>query len=103
MPMDRELKMKIRFSALVLGAMTVAMLTHPQSGHAASKQVTDASACKQALVDIKEQRLNEPEIGDKAAKMFDEIVALAEQRCAKKEFKYANDLLTIARGMVASE
>lgn len=95
--------MKIRFSALALGAMVTAMLVQPQTVDAASTQVTDAMACKQALVDIKEQRLNEPEIGDKAAKMFDEIVALAEQRCTNKEFKYANDLLTIARGMVASE
>jgi len=95
--------MKIRLSALVLGAIATVMLVQPQAGLAKSKQVTDASACKQALVDIKEQRLAEPEIGDKAAKMFDEIVALAEQRCANKEYKYANDLLTIARGMVASE
>lgn len=95
--------MKIRFSALALGAMATAMLVQPLTADAASTQVTDAMACKQALVDIKEQRLNEPEIGDKAAKMFDEIVALAVQRCANKEFKYANDLLTIARGMVASE
>jgi len=95
--------MKIKHSAIALGAIATVILVQPQSGFAASKQVTDASACKQALVDIKEQRLVEPEIGDKAAKMFDEIVALAAQRCANKEYKYANDLLTIARGMVASE
>lgn len=95
--------MKKTTTVLALGVMMIAMAFQPQSGFAKSKQVTDASACKQALVDIKEQRLAEPEIGDKAAKMFDEVVALAEQRCASKEYKYANDLLTIARGMVASE
>ena len=65
--------------------------------------ITTPAHCKQALEDAKMARTNEPDIGEKSGKVFDEIIALAEQRCAEKEFVYADQLLNIARGMVASE
>ena len=65
--------------------------------------ITTPAQCKQALEDAKTARANEPDIGDKSGKVFDNIIALAEQRCAEKEFVYADQLLNIARGMVASE
>jgi len=55
------------------------------------------------LEDAKSARADQPAIGDKSAKVFDSIIALAEQRCAEKEFVYADQLLNIARGMVAFE
>lgn len=68
-----------------------------------ASMINNPVQCKQAIEDAKTARADEPDIGDKSGKVFDEIVAMAEQRCAEKEFVYADQLLNIARGMVASE
>ncbi len=74
-----------------------------QASSVSASMITTPAQCKQALEDAKTARTNEPDIGDKSGKVFDDIIALAEQRCAEKEFVYADQLLNIARGMVASE
>jgi len=86
---------------LVLGGF---LLSQPHDVAAQSVNTpANAKECTQAVADAKEARTSEPELGPKAAKAFDEIIALAEKRCAQKEFAFAGDLLTLARGMVASE
>ena len=93
-----------KFSALALGVMTAAVLVYSTSSFAGTaSQVTNAAECAQGIKDSLEARANEPELGPKAAKSFDEIIELAKQRCAGKEYSNAAELLNIARGMVASE
>lgn len=65
--------------------------------------ITSEAACLAAIKDTGEARAGNPVLGPKAAKAFDEILALAAQRCKDGEFQHADDLLIIARGMVASE
>jgi hypothetical protein len=66
-------------------------------------QVTNAKECAQGITDTKEARATNPTLGPKAAKAFDEILELAEKRCASNEFSNAAELLNVARGMVSSE
>ncbi len=88
----------ILFASAALMAFVVV-----QSSSVSAAMISNPAQCKQALEDAKTARTNEPDIGDKSGKVFDEIIALAEQRCAEKEYVYADQLLNIARGMVASE
>lgn len=92
---------KITTASAVLAAM---LFAYPAASFAANgPQIADASQCSQSVKDTKEARASNPDIGDKAAKVFDELIALAEKRCEQKEFKFADELLQVARGMVASE
>lgn len=93
----------LKIASFAIAAATIVFASSAFAASTKSKQMTDDLTCKQAVVDAKEARENEPDIGDKSAKVFDEIVRLAEQRCAQKEYAYAAELLNIARGMVASE
>lgn len=68
-----------------------------------SKQISDAKACTQRVADAKAAREEGPDISERAGKAFDEIVALATQRCTEKSYKNAGELLHIAKSMVASE
>ncbi len=68
-----------------------------------STQVTNAQECAQGIADTKEAKASNPELGPKAAKIFDEVLELATKRCEQNEFAYAAELLNLARGMVASE
>lgn len=89
------------FASAALAAM---LFAHPQFAAAQNgPQIADASACAQSVANTKEARAQNPDIGEKSAKVFDELVALAEKRCEEKEFKKADELLQVARGMVASE
>lgn len=92
---------KITIASAVLAAM---LFAYPLASFAANEpQVADASQCSQGVKDTKEARASNPDIGPKAAKTFDDLMALAEKRCEQKEFKFADELLQVARGMVASE
>jgi len=53
--------------------------------------------------DAKEAKEAEPHIGDKSEVVFDQFVARAAERCEVNEFQHADQLLNIARGIVASE
>jgi hypothetical protein len=57
----------------------------------------------QAVADAKEAKEAEPHIGDKSEVVFDQFVARAAERCEANEFQHADQLLNIARGIVASE
>ena len=88
----------ILFASAALFAFAVV-----QASSVSASMISTPAQCKQALEDAKSARADQPAIGDKSAKVFDSIIALAEERCAEKEFVYADQLLNIARGMVAFE
>jgi len=91
---------------LVLGGLLL-IQTHAAFAQTASRpeetQVTNAQECTQAIADTQEARAGNPELGPKAAKVFEEVMELAAKRCEQKQFANAGDLFNIARGMVASE
>tara|TARA_E500000318_G_scaffold74500_1_gene69132 strand:+ start:317 stop:634 length:318 start_codon:yes stop_codon:yes gene_type:complete len=60
-------------------------------------------ACEAAIQDTQEARAGNPDLGPKSAAVFDSLLELAAQRCKDGEYQYADDLLIVARGMVASE
>ncbi len=96
--------MKTRISAFAFVAL--AAFAYAPALHAAgptSLQISNTVECTTALADTREAQSSNPTLGDKSAKAFEEIFALAEQRCADNQFANAADLLNIARGMVASE
>lgn len=89
-------------------AIVTAVLVLAQAGSAfaAGKNPTKISsqqACESAIKDTHEARAGNPVLGPKAEKIFDSLLELATERCKSGEFQYADDLLVIARGMVASE
>jgi len=68
-----------------------------------SNALSNEQSCMQAISDVKAQREAEPDIGPKAGIKFEEVVKEAEALCAKKDFAVAGEMLTLARGMIASE
>ncbi|MEX2310819.1 MAG: hypothetical protein WD624_00045, partial [Rhodospirillales bacterium] len=99
-------KMTSALAPVVLGGFLCA-LAFGADAQKASKpsesQVTNAKECAQGIMDTKEARATNPELGPKAAKAFDEILELAVKRCENNEFSNAAELLNVARSMVASE
>lgn len=93
---------KVTTASAVLAAM---LFAYPITSFAADNgpQIADAAQCSQSVKDTKEARASNPDLGDKSAKVFDDLMALAEKRCEQKQFKFADELLQVARGMVASE
>lgn len=88
---------------LAVGVVSAVAISAVEATAQESKQISDAKACTQRVADAKQARADGPDISDRAGKAFDEIVALAEQRCAEKSYKNAGQLLHIAKSMVASE
>ena len=95
------IKMKSKTILFASVALMAFVVVHASS--VSASMITTSAQCKQALEDAKTARENEPDIGDKSGKVLDQIMILAEQRCAEKEFVFADQLLNVARGMVASE
>jgi len=84
----------------------VVVLAQGGSAFAAGKNpttITSLKACESAISDTREARAGNPDLGPKSEKVFDELVELAGRRCQAGEYQFADDLLVIARGMVASE
>ena len=65
--------------------------------------ITSLKACESAIKDTQGARAGNPDLGPKAAAAFDSLLELAAQRCKDGAYQYADDLLIVARGMVASE
>ena len=66
---------------------------------------TEKEKCLKKVAQIGEIQASEdtPGIGEKAEKELDEIVEIATHLCQQGNFQYAENLLVIARGMLASE
>ncbi len=104
--LNEMIRKSYALAPLVLGGFLLAFapaLPAQAAGKQTHGQVTNDKECTQAIADTKESRAGNPELGPKAAKAFDEILALAEKRCEQKEYPFAAELFNIARGMVASE
>ncbi|WP_323795239.1 hypothetical protein [Nisaea sp.] len=82
------------------------VVTQGGSAYSAGKNsttITTLKACEAAITDTQEARAGNPDLGPKSAAAFDDLLELAAQRCKDGAYQYADDLLIIARGMVASE
>ena len=85
---------------------TVLVVTQAGSAYSAGKNpttITTLKACEAAIQDTQEARAGNPDLGPKSAEVFDSLLEFAAQRCKDGEYQYADDLLIVARGMVASE
>ena len=85
---------------------TVLVVTQAGSAYSTGKNpttITTLKACEAAIKDTQEARAGNPDLGPKSAAVFDSLLELAAQRCKDGEYQYADDLLIVARGMVASE
>ncbi len=72
-------------------------------GVAYAADIENAKQCVNGVEDTKEAIEENPAIGDKAEAILMEVMELAQQRCDEKNFSAAQELLELARGMVASE
>ncbi len=73
------------------------------SEQAYSADIETGKQCLDVIADTKEAIEENPAIGDKSEKILLEVMKLAQQRCDEKNFSAAQELLDLARGMVASE
>lgn len=65
--------------------------------------ITSLKTCEAAIRDTQEAREGNPALGPKAGTAFESLLELAAERCKAGAYQYADDLLVIARGMVATE
>lgn len=96
--------MKTQTSAFAALAFAVAAYAYPSYAMTpTASQITSEIECQRALKDTLEARTTNPEIGDKSAKTFEQLIERATQLCADKDYVGAAHVLNDARGMVASE
>tara|TARA_R110002012_G_scaffold187275_1_gene354234 strand:+ start:624 stop:896 length:273 start_codon:yes stop_codon:yes gene_type:complete len=84
----------------------VGVVAYSGSAYSSGKNpttITSLKACEAAIKDTQEARAGNPALGPKAGQAFESLLELAGQRCKDGEYQYADDLLVIARGMVATE
>ena len=85
-------------------AVTFCMLAVVSSSNGAyAAGISTDAECRKALVDTQGAYDEYEGLGPKGKLAFAEIMKLAEVRCDEGEFKYADQLLTIARSMVATD
>jgi hypothetical protein len=82
---------------------SIAIILFTSPGDAATKSEKDK--CFQKVLEIGEIQESEdtPGIGEMAQQEVDELVEIATHLCQQGNFRYAEKLLEIARGMLASE
>jgi hypothetical protein len=97
--------MMLSLSRLLMVAAAIVVVQGGLAYSAGKNQTTISSlkACESAIKDTQEARAGNPDVGPKAAAAFDSLLELAAQRCKNGAYQYADDLLVVARGMVASE
>lgn len=87
-------------TAAVLGVLAL-----PQAAQSADSNApfNSVAACNEAVADTLESRKIHASIGEKARKVFRDLVRLAKKRCASQEYDHANELMVTARSMVATD
>ena len=95
----------LRIAALsVAAASAFAFTVGATSAYAAGASYRPQSEiCLQNIKDAEEARRINPVIGDKATKVFDQLIAEAQKLCETQQFAEADKLVNNAKGMVASE
>lgn len=86
-------------------AVVLSVLALPQVASAADSTVpfNTTEACNRAVADTLESRKVHATVGEKARKVFRDLVRLAKKRCASEEYAHANELMVTARSMVATD
>ena len=69
---------------------------------AQQKYKSPKDACMQSLQDVKGAYADR-DIGEKASVEVAKLIEISEHLCEQGNFAYANDLLALARGMLATE
>ena len=85
--------------------VAVAVLAFVAMPAQAAKRMTEKDKCLQSVADVVEMAQSEetPGIGKKAQAQVDELLEIATHLCDQGNFKYAESLVSLARGMLASE
>lgn len=91
---------RIGFASLV---PAVALAVGIVSIAPAEAAIFNKKECTAAVADTLAAASENPDLGDKFQPIFKQLVALAESRCTDSQFVYADQLLTLARTMVAAE
>lgn len=86
---------------VMLGAVALIAM----NGAAGASEITDKNKCLGAVATVAEMKASDevPELGEKAEAELDALTTVAAHLCETGEFIYADELLEIARGMLASE
>lgn len=71
--------------------------------HAAMK--SEKEKCLASIAVIAEMKADDetPDIGEKASLELEQLIEIANHLCEQGNFKYASDIVAIARGMLVSE
>jgi len=80
----------------------VMLLASPAISFAEQKYKSPKDACMQSLQDVKGAYADK-DIGEKASVEVAKLIEISEHLCEQGNFAYANDLLALARGMLATE
>ena len=75
------------------------------SGPASAQKMTDKQNCLQGVADVRESMASEdtPEVAEKTEAEVKELLEVSTSLCERGNFKDAEKLLELARGMVVSE
>ena len=84
---------------------TVAALSVVTASLSAKAEYKDKAQCLNELKIVEDMRADAsiPTLGEKYTKTLEELLGLAKQRCDSGQFKNAEELIALARGMLASE
>ena len=90
----------------MLRTLVLAMgLTFLVSGPTIAAKMTEKQICLSGVAIVLETLESEdtPKPGDWAMEQVNQLVEISTHLCEQGNFKYANDLLAFARGLIASE
>ncbi|NQW01127.1 MAG: hypothetical protein HQ483_15585 [Rhodospirillales bacterium] len=93
--------MKNLVKCMMFGVVAVSLASFGTRAYAAD--IENAKQCAEVVADTVQAVEENPSLGDKSEKILLEVMNLAQQRCDEKNFSAAQELLELARGMVASE
>ena len=88
--------------AMLRTMMLVAALAAMVAAPAYAQTITDKKQCERALADAQEVRANS-DAGAKANEEADKLLEVAAHLCGQGNFVYAQDVLEVIRGILATE
>ena len=89
----------VRIFLVALGALFLL------SGPASAEKMTDKQKCMQGVVDVRTTMKSDetPDPGEKVEAQVEELLEVSTSLCERGNFKDADKLLELARGLVVSE
>ncbi len=87
------------------GTVALALLAVTMAQPAAAARKTEKELCLQKVNDVETMKADPASAspGPKAEAKVADLIEIATHLCEQGNFKYADDLLALARGMLASE